>query len=88
MSSGGISQYAFRCAHSFDLKPLVSHQLSRHTKHVQFSYMHIFSIFGRLYHINSQTDMHIFYVFGHKYHINRHIFAYAFAPGRVFIYVK
>ena len=32
--------------------------------------MHIFSIFGRLYHINSDTDMHIFSIFGRMYHIN------------------
>jgi len=31
--------------------------------------VHIFSIFGRLYHINSETDMHIFSIFSRKYHI-------------------
>jgi hypothetical protein len=45
--------------------------------------MHIFSIFGRLYHINSETDMHIFSIFGRMYHINSQIFVYAFAPSRV-----
>ena len=47
------------------------------------SYMHIFSIFGRLYHFNSETDMHIFLIFSRKYQINWHIHVYAFAPGRV-----
>ena len=41
--------------------------------------MHIFLIFGRLYHINSETDMHIFSIFGRLYHINSetdmHIFS-------------
>ena len=50
--------------------------------------MHIFSIFGRLYHINSEIDMHIFSVFSRKYHINRYIFAYAFARGRVYLFIS
>ena len=41
--------------------------------------MHIFSIFGRLYHINSEINMHIFSIFGRLYHINSetdmHIFS-------------
>ena len=78
-------QYAFWCAYNFYIYPSVSHQLSFHTKTRTISYMHIFSIFGRLYHINSETDMHIFSIFSRKYHINRHIFVYAFAPGRVYI---
>ena len=45
----------------------------------------VFLIFGRLYHINSETDMHIFSCFGRLYHINSQIFVYAFAPGRVCI---
>jgi hypothetical protein len=47
------------------------------------SYMHIFSIFGRLYHINRKLDMHIFSIFSRKYHINSHVFVFAFAPSRV-----
>ena len=47
--------------------------------------MHIFSIFGRLYHISCETDMHIFSCLGRLYHINSQIFVYAFAPGRVYI---
>ena len=43
-------------------------------------------VFGRLYHINSETDMHLFSIFSRKYHINRHIFVYAFAPSRVLIH--
>jgi len=43
------------------------------------SYMHIFSIFGRLYHINSEINVHIFSIFGRLYHINSetdmHIFS-------------
>jgi len=35
--------------------------------------VHIFSIFGRLYHIHSEIDMHIFSIFGHLYHINSKI---------------
>jgi len=45
--------------------------------------MHIFSIFGRLYHINSEINMHIFSCLGRLYHINSQIFVYAFAPSRV-----
>ena len=41
--------------------------------------MHIFSIFGRLYRINSEINMHIFSIFGRLYHINSetdmHIFS-------------
>jgi uncharacterized membrane protein len=47
------------------------------------SYMHIFSIFGRLYHINCKTDMHIFSIFGRMYLINSQFFVYAFASSRV-----
>jgi hypothetical protein len=39
--------------------------------------MHIFSIFGRLYNIDCETDMHIF----DFYHINSQFIVYAFAPG-------
>ncbi len=45
--------------------------------------MHIVLIFGRLYHINSETDMHIFSIFGRMYHINSQFIVYAFAPSRV-----
>ena len=78
-------QYAFWCAYNFYVQPSISHQLSFHTKTRTISYMHIFSIFGRLYHINSETDMHIFSCLGRLYHINSQIFVYAFAPGRVYI---
>ncbi len=41
--------------------------------------MHIFSISGRLYHINSEINMHIFSILGRLYHINSetdmHIFS-------------
>jgi len=47
--------------------------------------MHIFSIFGRLYHINRKLDMHIFLIFSRMYHINSQFFINAFAPGRVYI---
>jgi hypothetical protein len=30
----------------------------------------MFSIFGSLYHINSETDMHILLIFDRMYHIN------------------
>jgi hypothetical protein len=67
-------QYAFWCAHKIDFQTSVSHQLSFHTKYVQFHICIYFRflavcitliakptcIFGRLYHINSETDMHIF----------------------------
>ena len=65
-------QYAFWCAHKIDFHPSVSHQLSFHTKTRTISYMHIFSIFGRLYRINSEINMHIFSIFGCLYHINSH----------------
>jgi len=39
-------------------------------KNTYNSYMHIFSIFGSLYHINSEIDMHILSIFGRLYHIN------------------
>ena len=45
--------------------------------------MHIFSIFGRMYHINSETDMHIFSCLRCLYNINSQIYVYAFAPSRV-----
>ena len=45
--------------------------------------MHIFSIFDRLYHINSETDMHIFLCLGRLYHINSQNLFYAFARSRV-----
>jgi len=48
--------------------------------------VHIFSVFCRLYHINSETDMHIFSIFSRVYHINSQIFVYAFAPSRVLIH--
>ena len=81
-SSGGTG-----CIYSkhFYVQPSVSHQLSFHTKTRTISYMHIFLIFGRLYHIYSETDMHIFSCFGRLNHINSQIFVYAFAPGRVYI---
>ena len=93
-------QYVFWCAHKIDFQPSLSHQLSFHTKTRTTSYMHIFSIlsrlyhinseidmhiFGRLYHINSETDMHIFSCLGRLYHINSQIFVYAFAPSRVLL---
>jgi hypothetical protein len=78
-------QYAFWCAYNFYVQPSVSHQLSFHTKTRTISYMHIFSIFGRLYHINCETNMHIFSCLGRLYHINSQIYVYAFAPGRVYI---
>jgi len=45
--------------------------------------VHIFSIFGRLYHINRKLDMHIFSILSRMYHINSHVFVFAFAHSRV-----
>jgi len=49
--------------------------------------VHIFLIFSRKYHINSQffvNSMCIYFlIFSRKYHINSQIFVYAFAPSRV-----
>ena len=56
-------QYAFWYAHMIDFQPLVSHQLSFHTKHVQFHILYaytVFSIFGLCY-INRKLDMTCIY---------------------------
>ena len=50
------------------------------------SYMHIFSIVGRLYHINRKLYMHINSIFSRMYHINSQFFVYAFAPSRVLLF--
>ena len=57
--------------------------------------VHIFSIFGRLYHINSEINMHIFSIFRRLYHTNSETDMHIFSclgnlhniDSQIFVYV-